>query len=82
MRRSGPTMPKKARETPAVARLNLIVANELAADIKTRLAALQRAGIYCSVSMFFEIAAQELLDRRDLAEVMQRHKATARRERG
>jgi hypothetical protein len=43
-------------------------------------AALKRHGIRASVSMFVEIALRELLGRRDLTEVMRRHKATARRD--
>lgn len=74
-------MAKKARETPAMARLQSLVALETSARMDEARAALKRAGIFVSASMFVEIAIRELLARRDLPDVMLKHKATARRDR-
>ena len=41
---------------------------------------LRRAGVRVSASHFVEIALAELVDRRDLVEVMRRHHAAPRRE--
>lgn len=73
-------MAKKAPRPPQQARLHLIVDLETTARVDEALAALKRLGIYCSVSMFAEIAMRELLERRDLAAVLRKHGATARRE--
>ncbi|HEV3091298.1 MAG TPA: hypothetical protein VGX91_07650 [Candidatus Cybelea sp.] len=73
-------MPKKRPETPAYARLNVRVTNETAARIDEARGALKRQGVYVSMSGMVEIALLELLGRRDLAETMRRHNATARRE--
>jgi Arc/MetJ-type ribon-helix-helix transcriptional regulator len=59
--------------------LQAIVDLETAARIDEARAALKRAGVFVSASMFVEIALRELLARRDLPEIMRRHKATARR---
>jgi Arc/MetJ-type ribon-helix-helix transcriptional regulator len=64
-----------------MARLQSLVDLNIAARMDEARAALKRGGIFVSVSMFVEIALRELLTRRDLPEVMRRHKATARRDR-
>jgi hypothetical protein len=74
-------MPKKGRESPSWARLNLVVTTETSARIDEARGALKRVGVFVSVSQLFEIAVTELLARRDLPEVMRRHGAKARRNR-
>jgi hypothetical protein len=72
-------MPRKAPKTPATARLNVIVAADMAADIDEARAGLKRLGVSVSISSLVEIAVTELLKRRDLAAIMRRYGATARR---
>ncbi len=74
-------MAKKEPRLPATARVQALVDTETAIRIDEARAALKRQGIHASVSVFVDIALRELLGRKDLAEVMRRHKATARRER-
>jgi hypothetical protein len=74
-------MAKKLPETPSSTRLNIRVAKETAIAVEEALVALKRHdGVYCSLSMFSEIAMKELLKRRDLPEVMRKHHARARRD--
>jgi hypothetical protein len=74
-------MAKKGPRLPATARVQALVDTEVAIRMDEALAALKRHGVFASVSMFVEIALRELLARRDLPEIMRRHKATARRDR-
>lgn len=67
---------------PATARVQALVDTEVAIRMDEARAALKRQGVFASVSMFVEIAIRELLGRRDLADILRRHKATARRDRG
>ncbi len=71
----------KKRELPDTARLQSLVDMEVALRMDEARTALKRAGVFVSASMFVEIALRELTARRDLLEVMRRHKATARRTR-
>ena len=72
-------MAKKKPFAPAYARLNVIVTNETSARIDEARGTLKRQGVYVSISGMIEIALAELLGRRDLADVMRKHGATARR---
>ncbi|MHB1798196.1 MAG: hypothetical protein ACYCUI_07825 [Vulcanimicrobiaceae bacterium] len=74
-------MAEKHRETPSWARLNLIVTLETTAKVDEARAALKRLGVFVSVSALFEIAVLELLKRRDLADILRKHGARARRDR-
>ncbi|HEV3154613.1 MAG TPA: hypothetical protein VGZ02_12475 [Candidatus Baltobacteraceae bacterium] len=57
----------------------MIVAADMAADIDEARAGLKRLGVSVSISSLVEIAVTELLKRRDLAAIMRRYGATARR---
>ncbi len=74
-------MARKAPRLPATARVQALVDTEVAIRMDEARAALKRHGIHASVSMFVEIALREMLGRRDLPEIMRKHKATARRDR-
>jgi hypothetical protein len=74
-------MAKKGPQLPPTARVQALVDTDVAIRVEEALAALKRHGVYASQSMFVEIALRELLARKDLPEVMRRHKATARRDR-
>lgn len=74
-------MAKKGPKPPAVARIHAIVDLEIATRVAEARAALKRARVYVSISAMVEVALLELLGRHDLAAVMRRHKATARRKR-
>ena len=73
-------MAEKRRGTPVWARLNLIVGVETTAKVDEARAALKRLGVFVSISSLFEIAVLELLKRRDVAEVLRKHGAKARRD--
>jgi hypothetical protein len=74
-------MPKKPPESPATARVNAIVSLDTAARIDEARAALKRHGVFVSQGALVEVAILELLGRRDLADVLRKHGATARRDR-
>lgn len=74
-------MAKKRPDLPSVTRMQSIIDLEVSARMDEVRAALKRAGIFVSSSMFVEIALRELFARRDLPEIMRRYKATARRNR-
>lgn len=75
-----PGMADKRKETPAWARLNLIVTLETSAKLDEARAALKRKGVFVSLSGLFEIAVLELLNQRDLAAILRKHGARARRD--
>jgi hypothetical protein len=65
---------------PPTARVQALVDTDVAIRMQEVLAALKRHGVHASTSVFVEIAIRELLARRDLPDIMRRHKATARRD--
>jgi len=73
-------MPRKPRESTARGRLNVIVDLDVSADLDAARADLKRDGVAVSISSLVEVAIKEFLKRRDLAEVLRKHHATARRE--
>jgi len=72
----------KVPEPGAYARLHAIIGRETAALVDEARAALKRQGIHVSNSSFVDVALLELLGRRDLADVLRKHGATARRDHG
>jgi hypothetical protein len=64
---------------PRMGRINAVLPAELVARISEARARLRMQGIPVSASSFVEVAATELLARRDLAEVLKRRGATAKR---
>ena len=73
-------MAEKRKDKPSAARLNLVVALESAARVNEAKAGLQRKGVFVSQSAIYEVGALELLKRSDLADVLRRHGARARRD--
>jgi len=78
-RRTPRHMAEKPKPRASVARLNLIVGLDTSARVDEARAALKRKGIFVSASAIYEVAALELLKRGDIAEVLRRHGAKARR---
>jgi len=79
--RTNGRMAKKREEPAQEARLHVIVGLETAARVDEARGALKRQGVHVSISHLVEIALLELLGRRDLADVLRRHGASARRQR-
>lgn len=71
-------MPKRAG--PPYSRVNAYVSTELVARIDEIRARLRREGVSVSYSALVEIALAELVDHRDLAAILRRHGAKARRD--
>lgn len=65
---------------PATARVQGLVDTEVTIQVDETRARLKRQGVHVSLSMFIEIALRELLARKDLADVLRRHKAKLRRD--
>ncbi|NNN00048.1 MAG: hypothetical protein HKL91_09645 [Candidatus Eremiobacteraeota bacterium] len=53
---------------------------EVTIQVDEARARLKRQDVHVSLSMFIEIALRELLARKDLADVLRRHKAKLRRD--
>lgn len=75
-----PEMPKKPPQAPVVARLNARLTVDTLARLDEARAALKRQNVWVSAASFVEVALIELLNRRDLADVLRKHGASARRE--
>lgn len=60
-------------------RINAVLPSELVAKISEARARLRVQGVSVSYSSFVEVAAGELLARRDLAEILKKRGATAKR---
>lgn len=74
-------MPKKKADLgPGYTRITGLVPNELATRVDEVRARLRAQGVRVSTSATIEIALLELLGRRDLADVLRRHGAKARRD--
>ncbi len=73
-------MAKKEAETPSTTRVQALVDTEVANRMHDVRAALRRESVHVSVSHFVEIALREILKRPDIAQVMRKYKATARRD--
>ncbi len=73
-------MPKRGADAPEYTRVNAYVQTTLVARIDEVLGRLRREGVSTSYSNLVQIALAELLDRRDLAAVLRRHGAKARRD--
>jgi hypothetical protein len=75
-----PAMPKRRGDAPEYTRVNAYVQTSLVAKIDETLGRLRREGVSSSYSALVQIALAELVDRRDLAAVLRRHGAKARRD--
>ncbi len=73
-----PTEKKPAPEQ-ALERVASILPSALLADIDDKRADLRRKGIRVSFSGLVEVALRELVDRNDVANVLKKHGARARR---
>jgi hypothetical protein len=73
-------MAEKRTERPALARFNLLLTLDTSAKMDEARGALKRKGVFVSLSGLIEIAVLELLKRPDLAAVLRRHGAKARRD--
>ena len=74
-------MPKKRADSgSAFIRVTGLVPNDLANQVETTRARLRGQGVRASTSAIIEVALLELLGRRDIAEVLKRHGAKARRD--
>jgi hypothetical protein len=73
-------MVKRGPRLPLTTRVQALVDTETAIRMEEALAGLKRQNIRASVSSFVEIALLELLSRRDLADVLRKRGATARRQ--
>ena|GEM_PF-5713321 len=74
------SMPRAKAGEATVERLNPYVTPAVVQRVEEARLKLRRLGIRVSVSMFVEVALNELCDRRDLPALMRRCGATARRE--
>ena len=70
----------KRENAPNYTRVNAYVQTELVARIDETLGRLRRDGLSVSYSALVQIALAELLERRDLASILRRHGAKARRD--
>lgn len=73
-------MPKKAAAGSGYIRITGLVPDKLAIEVEETRAKLRAHGVRASNSAIIEVALLELLSRRDLAEVLRRHGAKARRD--
>lgn len=62
------------------AKLHVIIADEVVVESDQARARLRASGVKVSQSAVVEVALRELLRRRDLADVLRRHGARARRQ--
>ena len=70
----------KRDSAPDYTRVNAYVETAIVAKIDETMGRLRREGVSVSYSALVQIALAELLDRRDLAAVLRRHGARARRD--
>jgi len=70
---------RKPEAAPPKGKINAVLPVELIAQIEEAMAASRRQGVRLNKSKFVEIAAVELLSRRDLADVLKKRGATAKR---
>lgn len=69
----------KPKPSVPMGRMNLIIPIELKAKVTAARATLQAQGTPVSESSFAEVALLELLARRDLADILKKRGATAKR---
>jgi len=72
-------MPKRAPAGSGYIRITGLVPNELAIQVEETRAKLRAHGVRASTSAIIEIALRELLSKADLAAILRRHGAKARR---
>lgn len=71
---------RKATGSPSYARIVSLIPDELAIELELAKANLRAAGVKLSSSAIVEVALRELLKQRDLAAILRRHGAKARRD--
>ena len=73
-------MPKRYPPTPAFTRVNARIPTKLVLEIDEARTRLRRDGVGVSYASFVEVAVKELLARGDLAAILRKHGAKARRD--